>query len=108
MNFGFRSKSRGHRPRAPREPKEFDDRQLKLRGDGGFYCPNGHRQVYIGKSKEQKLEEKLKYTKKRLDEEISCCLSAREEANHLEKKVWGYKGYATKLKRQISAESNSE
>ena len=60
-----------------------------------FYCPNCKTSwSYINESETEKLTRLLNI-------ERQCCISAREEANYFEKKAQGYKGYATKLKKQL-------
>ena len=76
-------------------PTEFRERQLNLCEKGSFWCPNGHEQSYVGKSKIKRLEERLEYEK-------SCCISAREEANRIERSAIAYKGHITRLKRKVS------
>lgn len=67
-----------------------------------FYCPSCRWGMYYPADNElEKLKKETKRLKTRLDDEISCCISAREQANHLEKRVYGYMGYTTKLKNQM-------
>ena len=69
----------------------------------GFNCPycqgNMH---YPQETKEEILKRKLEEKARLLDQERQCCITAREEANTLERKVWGMKGYATKLKKKLA------
>ena len=76
-------------------PAPFKRRQLDLGEDGEFWCPSGHRQAYIGKSKIDRLKE-------RLEDEKSCCIQAREEANNFERKAIAYKGHVTRLKNKLT------
>lgn len=74
-------------------PQEFNDEQIRLKGKGIFFCPSGHGQSYTGKSEETKLKE-------RLNKEISCCLSAREEANALERSNRALKGHLARARKK--------
>lgn len=82
-------------------PKSFFDKRRE--DHKTFYCPNGCPRHYPQESKEEKLKRQLREKSTRLQEEIQCCIEAREEANRLERKAWGYKGYATKLKKKMTA-----
>lgn len=67
-----------------------------------FYCPScKHSMYYPADNELEKLKKKTKRLKTRLNDEISYCIAAREQANHLEKRVYGYQGYAAKLKKQL-------
>jgi len=59
-----------------------------------FYCPNGCIRYYPQESGKERLQ-------RLLDQERECCIAAREEAGHLERRVWGYKGQLTKAKKQL-------
>ena len=61
-----------------------------------FFCPNGHRRYYPQESKTERLERQLK-------SERQCCISAREEANRLEKQLYGMKGFARKMQKKAEA-----
>ena len=74
--------------------KGFNDERRK--DHEYFYCPAGHAQHYPGKSNEQKLRE-------RLEEEQRCCISAREEANAIERRLRATRGVVTKLKKKQEA-----
>ena len=60
-----------------------------------FYCPNGHAQYYPGQTEEERL-------KQLLDDERQCCISAREEANAIERRLIATKGVVTKLKNSLN------
>lgn len=70
------------------------DRELR-KTHKTFYCPNGHAQLYSGKSKEEELKEQL-------DSKIECCIRERKRANHAEAQYRGIQGYIAKLKKKIS------
>ncbi len=65
-----------------------------------FYCPAGHKQYYTGKSNEEKLQDKLRKTKKRLADEQACCIEAQKGWRKTERQVSAYKGVVTKLKQR--------
>lgn len=69
-----------------------------------FYCPNGCATHYPQKSDKEKLQDEISKLEQRLSDERRCCISAREEANTLERKLWGMKGYAKRLKNQLQPE----
>lgn len=58
-----------------------------------FYCPFCGQSMYYPQQTE---EEKLK---ERLEDEQRCCISARQEANSLERSVRAYKGHVTRLRK---------
>ena len=64
-----------------------------------FYCPAGHKQYYTGKSTEEKLQNKLRKTEKRLAAEQECCIQAQEGWRGAERQVSAYKGVVTKMKQ---------
>ena len=59
-----------------------------------FYCPNGDKLWYPQETEEAKL-------KRRLADEQRCCITAREDANKIERRLIAYKGVVTKLKKHI-------
>lgn len=62
-----------------------------------FWCPSCKTaQSYEGESDAERY-------KRLLDSERQCCISAREEANHLERRLWGTQGYASKLKKKVAS-----
>lgn len=85
-------------------PKSFIKRR---RNDHkSFYCPACRNSMYFpADNKLEKLKKETDRLKKRLNDEISCCIAAQEQANRLEKQVYGYKGYAAKLKNQLDEKS---
>ena len=68
--------------------------QARMKDKKTFHCPNGCLRYFPQETEEQRL-------KKRLMQEERCCISAREEANTLERRLTAYKGLVTKLKRKI-------
>ena len=66
-----------------------------------WYCPRGCPRYYPSDTEEEKLKRKLREKQERLNQEIRCCISAREEANHLARSRSALKGQITKLKKKI-------
>lgn len=59
-----------------------------------FHCPYcGQDQHYLAESKEEKF-------RRLYEQEKSCCISAREEANRIERRLIATKGVVTKLKKR--------
>jgi len=78
-------------------PKEFYEKAKRFNEELTFYCPSGHPQHYIGKSK-------IKQPTERLADEQNCCISAREEANTFERRLRATKGVVTKPKKKASGD----
>lgn len=70
-----------------------------------WYCPTGCPRHYPQKTEKEKLQEKLNKTENRLQQEIQCCISARDEANSLEMSRRAYKGQVTKLKKKLNPQT---
>lgn len=70
----------------------FDDQRLKDRQT--WYCPNGHGQVYSGKSEAQKLTEQLAAARSLAQRESERRATAERSAR-------AYKGQVTKVKRRV-------
>ena len=58
-----------------------------------FQCPNGCRRYFPKENEEERLG-------RLLTQERKCCISAREEANVLERQCRAYKGHMTRLKQK--------
>ncbi|HUG02092.1 MAG TPA: hypothetical protein VML95_09510 [Longimicrobiales bacterium] len=67
-----------------------------------WHCPNGHHQYFPGKSDAEKLRDELARTQKRLESERRCCVSYRETAHHLERRINGYKGALASQKKRLA------
>lgn len=75
----------------------------KRREDGtGFYCPNGHSLKYTV-TETQKLRDELAATKARLDQRDARIVELRACTERQERRINGYKGVTTRLKRRIQA-----
>ena len=81
-------------------PKELNDSKLCGCETESFWCPNGHKQHYTGKSDGQKLEEKdhkiskLVASNAQLNE---CCINYQDQAKKNDYRARNYKGRLTKL-----------
>ena len=83
-------------------PDNFNREQLRLCEKGGFYCPNGHQQVYCGKSYDTILKEKEKQISNLQSECTTlseCCINAQEKAKLNDYRARAYKGQIKKLQR---------
>lgn len=72
------------------------DYEIFSREHNRFYCPKGHEQRYMNKTKEQELTEKINHLEK-------ICQSRLNTINYVEKQFYGMKGYAAKLKKRVNA-----
>lgn len=68
-----------------------------------WYCPNGHRRYFPGKSDEEKLRDQLQAAKKEVEYQRSLRQEADQNAKHFEARANGYKGQAAKLKKRAAA-----
>jgi len=81
-------------------PDELNDR-LRETPTTAFYCPNGHKQWYTGKTDAQKEREKRELAERQLATERSRRDQAQAEAEHQRHRANGYKGALTKTKRRV-------
>jgi hypothetical protein len=89
-------------------PTDFKQQRLKDRES--FYCPNGHGQVYTGKTEEQKLRDQLaaeKHAREQADANakyLSGRISAlHDEKGRVERKLRGTRAVVTRMKRRAVA-----
>lgn len=75
-------------------PKGWDEE--KRLDHTTFYCPNGHRMHYPGKSDVEKLQEEKEYLERRLT-------FAKNNAAYAERSRAAAKGQVTKMKNRIKA-----
>lgn len=79
-----------------------------------FYCPAGHRQYFPQKSEAEKLRDDLARTRAEFDQEQAKRKTAEaerwrererriEETTHLSRRINGYKGVTTRMKRRAMA-----
>lgn len=88
-------------------PREWDGwRKIDHKA---IYCPNGHVQYYTGKTKEQKLREQLKVSRKEHNQCVVRLTETIEEKdnqiNFLSRSRASYKGKVARLKAKFSPES---
>ena len=80
-------------------PRDFDKRRLSDHDD--FWCPRGHRQRYIGKTKEQKLQEQLEHKEVALEREREWKRHYQERSAHQERRASAFKGHLTRTKKRV-------
>lgn len=68
-----------------------------------FYCPNGHGQVFSGKSDVQIEKEKAIRLQQMLDQERAAATASRLDRHKLERRLTAAKGQQTKLRKRIAA-----
>ncbi len=75
--------------------KDFQAKRLENRGPNNpFYCPNGHQQHYVGKTKAERLQEILDIRTKRLAQ-------VDEERKAAERRSAAARGQVTKIKNRV-------
>lgn len=67
-----------------------------------FYCPNGHRQAYLGKTEAEKLREQLKREEERRERLESTVEFWKGRERMAERRVRAHKGIVTKLKKRVA------
>lgn len=66
-------------------PSEFDQ---KLRQNHeAFYCPNGHKQWYVGESEAEKLRKELKRKEQEVADQVRAKLQAQSELESAQRKL---------------------
>lgn len=78
-------------------------RQKRMEDHETFYCPNGHPRAFTGKSDAQQLRDELARTKAQLDQRDARIVTLRDTVAQSERRINGYKGVTTRLKRRIQA-----
>lgn len=71
-------------------------RKNRLRDHKEWFCPNGHGQVFVGKTEEQRLKERLERETRRAN-------NYRDSAQHYARSAASYQGHATRLRKQVAA-----
>lgn len=66
-----------------------------------FYCPNGHKQWYVGESAEQKLEKERRRFEEQLEAKNATINRVRMQADAAERRARAANGQVTKLKRRV-------
>lgn len=82
--------------------KEMNNYYLNAGRGKGFYCPRGHEQAYLGKSKAQKLQEKLNRVTRSMDYHVNSAAALHDEVKHKEAQIRGHKSAYSKLKNRIA------
>ena len=67
-----------------------------------FYCPVGHSQAFIGKSKEERLEEELKAARLEIKRAEYRAQSERIDRERIEKQLTAARGQLTKARKRIA------
>lgn len=68
----------------------------------GFYCPNGHRQYFSGKSEAEKLRDQVIAKQQRLDQAEAEIRWQKEQRQATERRLAAHRGVATKLRKRAS------
>ncbi len=84
-------------------PKDLQSKLLEERRGKNFYCPNGHAQVYIGKSKEQELREQLEQANSRLAARQVQLDASRAKRKTLERSNCAIQAHAKRVKTRVAA-----
>lgn len=78
-------------------------RDQKIRDHSDFYCPNGHAQHFLKKSREEELKEELARTKATISYYRTRNTSLEERQTTLQRRVAAQKGVATRLRNKAIA-----
>lgn len=82
-------------------PDDMNDRFLSTHES--FYCINGHRQAYVGETKEQKLKKQLEIANRSKKFAEQSADQARKRERKAKKQAAAHKGVATRLKNRAKA-----
>jgi len=77
--------------------------QSKRRDHSNFYCPNGHSQGYLAKSREEELAEKLAHMTASRDRHVKRADQLADDNMTLANQKRALKGVATKLRRKAAS-----
>lgn len=66
-----------------------------------WYCPNGHRQFYLGKSDAEKLRDELTRKQAQLDQAKADADYQRKQRDHAERCTAAARGQVTKIKNRV-------
>jgi hypothetical protein len=80
-------------------PEDLRQKFLNDR-DRWFYCPNGHRQHYTGKTEAEKLREQLEAERRRVAYREEQIEAEREAREHAEAQARGYKGAMVQARKR--------
>ena len=79
----------------------YAERQRNSGPNNPFYCPNGHKQHYVGESDAQKLERERKRFEEELAAKNATLERVRAQADAAERRASAAKGQVTKIKRRV-------
>jgi hypothetical protein len=68
-----------------------------------FYCPNGHRQHYTGKTDAQRATERAERAEALAERRLASMYAARDQAAAAERSARTLKGHVTRLRNRIAA-----
>jgi hypothetical protein len=81
---------------------EFQAERLKNRGaNNPFYCPNGHKQHYTGKSEADKLREQNAQLQTRIEMRDKWLREERERKESAERRASAARGQVTKIRKRV-------
>lgn len=80
-----------------------DWQQRRMNDHSNFYCPNGHHQAYLSKSKEEQLRDELAKTRKTAEFYQQSNRRLEDEKTRLKHRVRAQKGVATRLRNKAIA-----
>lgn len=83
-------------------PKVFDDNRRQ--DHGKFFCPNGHSQVYLGKTEVEKLREQLDQNTRTLERTKAMLSVACRERDRKEAQRRAEKAAKTVLRKKLHPE----
>ena len=84
--------------------EEFQKKRLEVRGPNNpFYCPNGHKTWYIGKSDADVQRERAEKLQQQLLEADNRVKYQREQREVAERQAAAARGQVTKLRRRAAA-----
>jgi DNA repair exonuclease SbcCD ATPase subunit len=66
-------------------PKELDQKLRENHKE--FYCPNGHKQWYVGESEAEKLRRELKRKEQEVADQVRARLQAQSDLDKAERKL---------------------
>lgn len=69
-----------------------------------FYCPSGHSQSYMGKTREKKLQEELEMSEAAKSRAIQCCSRLEGVVKHEKAVARGHQAAFTRLKNKQRTE----
>lgn len=81
-------------------PSDFRD--ARLADHESWYCPNGHKRHFTGKTEADKLRDQLASTRAHLDQAWARQSDLAKEAEHERRRVAGYKGAITRVRSRVA------